>query len=123
MVTLALPDCVASSSLMATTVSVLGVGATPGAVYAPPSEMAPHKLFGLQPAPWICQMTFWLLVPRTEAVNPCTPSGGSVTLLGCTLTSTWLMTVICAEAVKLGLPALVTITDTGFVAGIAPGAR
>ena len=86
MVTLAMPDWVESSWLRATIWMVFGVGRVAGAVYVPLGAMEPHAPLTVQAEPCTCQTTAWLLVPSTEAVKPCTPRGGSVTLLGKTLT-------------------------------------
>jgi len=85
-VTLAAPDCVESSWLMATIWMVLGVGCPAGAVNVPLGVMEPQAPLTEQAEPWTCQTTAWLPVPRTEAVKPCTPSGGNMMLAGKTLT-------------------------------------
>src|SRR5258706_8211671 len=73
--------------------------------------------------PCTCQTTFWFPVPSTDAVKPCTASGDSVMLPGCTDTSTRLSTVICALALFVESAALTAVALTGFGEGIVPGAR
>src|SRR5258707_584178 len=73
-------------------------------------------------APCTCQTTFWLLVPSTDAVKPCTASGANVKLPGSTDTSRWLITVICALALFVESAALAAVALTGFGDGMAPGA-
>src|SRR5579859_719534 len=121
-VTFATPDCEVSSALIAKIWIASGDGAAPGAVYAPAAVIVPHAPTPAQPLPCTCHVTLWLLVPSTLAANPCTASGASVTFPGCTLTITWLITVICDDACNVASPALVAVTVTGFGEGIAPGA-
>ena len=67
---------------------VFGDGAAPGALYMPFASTAPQPDAEAHAAPCTCQTTFWLLLPRTVATNPCAASGASVTLAGCTETTT-----------------------------------
>src|SRR5277367_3685864 len=123
-VTLAMPDCAASSWLTATTCNAFGEGGVSGAVYVPLVSMAPQTPPPApHPVPEICHTTCWLAVPSTVAVKLCVAIGASVTLEGITETSTWLMTVICALAVLVASAALTACTVTGLGVGIAPGAR
>src|SRR6266851_2566364 len=98
-VTLALPDCSGSSALMATICRVFGDGAAPGAVYVPLASMAPQTAPAEHAVPCTCHTTLWLLV-----------------------TSTRLITVICAVALLVVSATLAACTVTGFGVGIAPGA-
>ena len=87
----------------------------------PFASMTPQIPGDTQAAPCICQTTFWLADPSTDAVNVCDAPGASVTLWGCTLTRTWLITVTCEVADCVGSAALVASTVTGLGEGIAPG--
>jgi len=76
--------------------------------------MVPQLPAWVQPEPAICQITFWLLVPNTDAEKLCTPMGETVAVLGNTLTVMWFITVICALVARLGFAALLTVNVTGL---------
>jgi len=78
----------------------------------------------LQPAPVIDQLTDWLLLKQTLAVNGCRCPKATVAADGETVIGTGhaAVTLIDAEAVSLGSAVLVTTRVTGFTGGSDAGA-
>ena len=67
-VTVAVPDFVASAAEVAVTKTCAGFGTVGGAKYRPEGEMVPHAV-PLQPVPAILHETFLLEVPPIVAEN------------------------------------------------------
>jgi hypothetical protein len=121
MVTVAVADFEVSATLVAVTVTVLGEGATDGAVYRPLAETVP-QVAPAQPAPVTAHVTLVLDVPVTVAVNCCVPPASTDAVVGLTVMETTAMTVTVAEADFVGSAALVAVTLTMFGEGANAGA-
>ena len=80
--TVAVPDWLTFSELMATTSIRLGEGAAGGAVYSPVESMDPQTPGSPHPVPAIDQITCWLFVPVTPAANRCCPELATIALPG-----------------------------------------
>ncbi len=126
-VTLALPDFVASATLVAVTLTVGGEGGVKGAVYtevlAPFGTTVPTVV--LPPGiPFTLQVTLAapLPVPLTLAVKTCPPPAGTSTGLGVTLTAMLSINVTAADALACESALLTASTMMLADEGIAAGA-
>jgi hypothetical protein len=113
-VTLAEADLLASTMLVATTLTLAGAGATSGAVYTADSalvESAPQEE-PLQPAPFRLQATAVFDVPVTVAVKESMPAAGTEALVGLMpiKIAVAATTVMFAEADLVGSATLVAVT-------------
>ena len=121
MVTAAVANFVLSATLVARTETVLGEGATVGAVYKPVAETVPQAA-PAQPVPVTLQVTAVFVVPVTVSVNCCVPPARTVTVVGLTVTETTARMVTVAEADLVLSATLVAVTVTVFGAGAIAGA-
>ncbi len=83
--TVAVPNCVASATEIAFTVTTLGIGGVAGAVYKPAAVICP-QVMPAQPGPERFQLTTEFVVPVTCAVNCCCAPGFKSTDPGDTVT-------------------------------------
>jgi len=113
---------VASATLVTVTVTVLGVGTVPGAVYSPLSEMVPKVEFPL--LTWFTlHVTAVLLVPVSLTVNCWVFPLAGVAFAGETLIETdAAVTVTFADADLVVSATLVAVTVTVLGVGTALGA-
>ena len=86
-VTVAAADAAGFASELAMTLMLAGVGAFAGAVYSPLPEIVP-QVTPVQPLPDMLQVTIWLLVPVTVALNCCVPPVLTWVVDGVTTTAT-----------------------------------
>ena len=122
-VTMAVPDWLASAVLVATTESRAGEGAEGGAVYSPVESMDPQIPDWPHRAPVIDQFTWEFSVPVTMAVNCSCPEIATTASSGCTLTSMWARIVTLAVALWIPPAWLVAVMRTGLGDGNPAGAR
>jgi hypothetical protein len=126
-VTLALPDFVASATLVAFTFTVVGEGGVGGAIYtavlAPFGAIVPTVTF-----PPAMSLTLQVTavagfpVPITLAVNTCAPPVATLTGLGDTLTAMSSIKLTFAEALAVASALLTTCTITFAADGKSTGA-
>lgn len=122
-VTVAEPDWLEFSELVAVMVIRSGEGAASGAVYRPVASMPPQAPARPHAAPEIVHITSWLSVPVTPAVNRNWPPLAIVALPGKTLTRIWGRIVTLEELLFVESAWLVAVTVTGLGEGRPDGAR
>ena len=109
-------DLVGSTTLVAITLTLAGVGATDGAKYTADNELVASvpQEEPLQPAPPKPQVTAVFEVPVTLAVKSCIAAVGTEALVGVMLnkTATAATSVTFAEADLVGSTTLVAFTVT-----------
>jgi hypothetical protein len=110
-VTTALPDLLLSATDVAVTVTSGGAGTTPGAPYNPELVMVP-QVKPEQPLPLILQVTLWLLVPVTLAVNCLYAPVTTSAVDGVTVTTTGGTIVTAADCDLVGSATEVAVTET-----------
>jgi len=125
MVTTADADLLASAMLVATTLTLAGVGGTAGALYTAEFELVESvpQEDPLQPAPVKLHATPVFDVPVTVAVNEFSPAVGTEALVGLMLMATAVAstTVMFAEADLVGSATLVTVTRSVAGEGMLAG--
>jgi len=126
-VALALPDFVASATLVAVTLTVAGEGGVKGAVYtavfAPLATIVPTVTFPPE-TPFTLQVTpvEAFPVPVTFAVNTCAPPAVTFTGFGETLTAMSSINVTLADPVACPSALLTAVTVTVAGEGNVSGA-
>jgi hypothetical protein len=125
MVTIAEADLLASAMLVATTLTLAGVGGTAGALYTAEFELlesVPQEA-PLHPEPVKLHATPVFDVPVTVAVNEFSPAVGTEALVGLMLMATAVAstTVMFAEADLVGSATLVTVTRSVAGEGMFAG--
>jgi hypothetical protein len=107
-------DLLGSATLVTTTFTVAGEGATIGALYTAETELLASvpQDDPLQPAPFKLHTTFVFVVPATVAVNELSPAAGTEALVGLmpSRMATAVTTVTFAEADLVGSATLVAVT-------------
>lgn len=121
--TVADADCVASSWLVAVTVTTFGLGADAGAVYTPLDVIVPHALPPPAAAHATCQVTPVFSVAETVAANSTVPPGATTEFPGESTTLGCAKTPISPVALRAVSAAAVAVTYTPAGLGAAAGAR